>query len=189
MESLTEQFNYVITQLATSVFIPAHMTVLLQAKFLWWFWQLMCDLINNHTDGGENWTVMRWYVEMEKNNYKTREENDTCHWKLHHCFCKGLSFTQFHHIAFWAQLIVAFPFFSQEQISLDWWWLLSVLIVRDVHEEFERQTTQHLTIVSLTSSKMAALWTHPCCWVHCPVGPSKRAMKCMSHVCIPQSLK
>lgn len=54
MESLTEQFNYVITQLATSVFISQHMTVLLQAEFLCWFWQLMCDLINNHTDGGEN---------------------------------------------------------------------------------------------------------------------------------------
>lgn len=34
MESLTEQFNYVITQLATSVFIAEHMTVLLQAEFL-----------------------------------------------------------------------------------------------------------------------------------------------------------
>lgn len=33
MESLTEQFNYVITQLATSVFIPQHMTVLLQSDF------------------------------------------------------------------------------------------------------------------------------------------------------------
>lgn len=54
MESLTEQFNYVITQLATSVFIPQHMTVLLQAGFLCWFWQLMCDLINNRTVGGEN---------------------------------------------------------------------------------------------------------------------------------------
>lgn len=54
MESLTEQFNYVITQLATSVFIAQHMTVLLQAGFLCCFWQLMCDLINNHTDGGEN---------------------------------------------------------------------------------------------------------------------------------------
>lgn len=57
MESLTEQFNYVITQLATSVFIPKHMTVLLQADFFFffcWFWQLMGDLINNHTDGSEN---------------------------------------------------------------------------------------------------------------------------------------
>lgn len=25
----------------------------------------MCDLINNHTDGGENWTVMRSYVEKK----------------------------------------------------------------------------------------------------------------------------
>lgn len=57
MESLTEQFNYVITQLATSVFIPQHMTVLLHTDFFFsffWFWQLMCDLINNHADGGEN---------------------------------------------------------------------------------------------------------------------------------------
>lgn len=72
MESLTEQFNYVITQLATSVFIPPHMTVLLQPEFLCWFWQLMCDLINNHTDGGENGTVMRRDVGKEKkgrNNY------------------------------------------------------------------------------------------------------------------------
>lgn len=66
MESLTEQFNYVITQLATSVFIPPHMTVLLQPEFLCWFWQLMCDLINNHTDGGENGTVMRCYVGRKK---------------------------------------------------------------------------------------------------------------------------
>lgn len=54
MEFLTEQFNYVITQLATSVFILQHMTVLLQAEFLCWFEQLMCDLINNHTNGSEN---------------------------------------------------------------------------------------------------------------------------------------
>lgn len=33
MESLAEQFNYVITQLATSVFIPQHMTVLLHTDF------------------------------------------------------------------------------------------------------------------------------------------------------------
>lgn len=77
MESLTEQFNYVITQLATSVFIPQHMTVLLQPEFLCWFWQLMCDLINNHTDGGENWTVMRRYVEKKKwrNNYKRKKKH------------------------------------------------------------------------------------------------------------------
>lgn len=66
MESLTEQFNYVITQLATSVFIPPHMTVLLQPEFLCWFWQLMCDLINNHTDGGENGTVMCCNVSGKK---------------------------------------------------------------------------------------------------------------------------
>lgn len=54
MESLPEQFNYVITQLTASVFIVEQMTVLLQAEFLWWVWQLMCDLINNHTDGGGN---------------------------------------------------------------------------------------------------------------------------------------
>ena len=54
MESLPEQFNYVITQLTASVFIVEQMTVLLQAEFLWWVWQLTCDLINNHTDGGEN---------------------------------------------------------------------------------------------------------------------------------------
>lgn len=56
MESLTEQFNYVITQLATSVFIPQHMTVLLHTDFFFFFgfWQLMCDLINNHADGGED---------------------------------------------------------------------------------------------------------------------------------------
>lgn len=54
MESLTEQINYVITQLATSVFILEQMTVLLQGEYLWWFWQLMCGLINNHADGYEN---------------------------------------------------------------------------------------------------------------------------------------
>lgn len=96
MESLTEQFNYVITQLATSVFIAAHMTVLLQAEFLWWFWQLMCDLINKRTDGGENGTVMRWYVEMGKKIITLKETKTTT------CVTEnlGLSLPQLNHIAF-----------------------------------------------------------------------------------------
>lgn len=34
--------------------------------FFFWFWQLMCDLINNHADGGENWTAMCCYVEKSE---------------------------------------------------------------------------------------------------------------------------
>ena len=33
-----------------------------EGEFLWWMWQLMCDLINNLTDGDENWTLMGLYV-------------------------------------------------------------------------------------------------------------------------------
>lgn len=34
--------------------------------FFFWFWQLMCDLINNHADGGEDWTVMCGYIEKSE---------------------------------------------------------------------------------------------------------------------------
>lgn len=51
MESLVERFNYVITQLATSVFILEQVTVLLPDESLGWICRLMADLIHNRTDG------------------------------------------------------------------------------------------------------------------------------------------
>lgn len=37
----------------------------------------MCDLINNHTDGGENWTVIRCYVE-KKGEIIIKEKKTAC---------------------------------------------------------------------------------------------------------------
>ncbi len=89
MESLVERFNYVITQLATSVFILEQVTVLLRDESLGWICRLMADLIHNRTDGDWNCTLMCLNVEERRNNYLQGERKKTetrCAWFSKACY-------------------------------------------------------------------------------------------------------
>lgn len=60
----------------------------------------MCDLINNHTDGGENWTAKRCYVEKKGEIIIKGKKQTLCLWKYPDHFYKRSHFPQWKYLFF-----------------------------------------------------------------------------------------